>query len=234
MQNDKTNYDDHLRKHIKLKPFKCRLCLMRFETREQATVHAKTHTPAYFKCGICELAFNKREHLMEHLNTHENTKTVNQQEVIAVAQPGSTQKLLQDSINEALRVDDSSGDPKNSIQFHSCAICSVTFLNELLYTQHMKVHGPNASETASETVRKPQMAKYTKGSHSNNSIKEKHALTEDLESILNKMHSDNSGQTTNGTSSDSNVLITTQESSSGGITYNITIPQDETVSVLQK
>ena len=168
---------------------------------------------------------------MEHLNTHENAKTVNQQEVVAVAQPGqSTQKLLQDSINEALRVDDSA-DPKNSIQFHSCAICSVTFLNELLYTQHMKVHGHNA-EVASEPVRKPQMVKYTKSSHSTNSTKEKHALTEDLESILNKMHSENSGQATNGTSSDNNVLITTQESSSGGITYNITIPQDDqTVSI---
>lgn len=135
---DKQNYDDHLRKHIKLKPFKCRVCLMRFETREQASVHAKNHQPDYFKCGICNVTFNKRELLMKHLETHENVKkhpsmqkhtTVQQsqsqqqpQQQILHQQPplsqihiknevpvvnqvadSSTQKLLQASIDEALR-----------------------------------------------------------------------------------------------------------------------------------
>lgn len=48
----------------------------------------------------------------------------------------------------------------------------------------------------------------------------------DLESIFEKMHSDNVHHTgsANGATNDKNVLITTQE---GGITYNITIPQDD-------
>lgn len=170
---DKQNYDDHLRKHIKLKPFKCRVCLMRFETREQASIHAKNHQPDYFKCGICNVTFNKRELLMKHLETHENVKkhapvqkhttitTVQQSQqqqiihqqqqqpqihiksempVVNQVADSSTQKLLQASIDEALR--DTIGETidAKSIQFHSCNTCSLTFLNEKLYSQHMKMH----------------------------------------------------------------------------------------------
>lgn len=183
---DKQNYDDHLRKHIKLKPFKCRVCLMRFETREQASVHAKNHQPDYFKCGICNVTFNKRELLMKHLETHENVKkhpsmqkhttitTVQQsqsqqqpQQQILHQQPplsqihiknevpvvnqvadSSTQKLLQASIDEALRETIGETIDAKSIQFHSCNTCSLTFLNEKLYSQHMKMHtGPGVGST---------------------------------------------------------------------------------------
>nr|XP_029735695.1 uncharacterized protein LOC115270346 isoform X2 [Aedes albopictus] len=195
---DKQNYDDHLRKHIKLKPFKCRVCLMRFETREQASIHAKNHQPDYFKCGICNVTFNKRELLMKHLETHENVKKhptvqkhttittavpqhqpqqqVQQQQIIHQQPPqpqihiksevpvvnqvadSSTQKLLQATIDEALR--DTIGETidAKSIQFHSCNTCSLTFLNEKLYSQHMKMHtgpgggGAQAPISSSQTI----------------------------------------------------------------------------------
>ncbi|XP_058054977.1 uncharacterized protein LOC131206445 [Anopheles bellator] len=159
---EKTQYDDHLRKHIKLKPFKCRVCLMRFETREQASVHAKQHQPDYFKCGICNVTFNKRELLIKHLEVHDNGKkdgklTTTQQVVVHQQQPAaaaqqqgkelndSTQKLLTDTINEALR--DSIGETidAKTIQFHTCGSCSLTFLNEKLYTQHLKTHAAGAA-----------------------------------------------------------------------------------------
>lgn len=190
---DKQNYDDHLRKHIKLKPFKCRVCLMRFETREQASIHAKNHQPDYFKCGICNVTFNKRELLMKHLETHENVKkhapvqkhtTITsvqqpqqqqqQQQIIHQQQQpqpqihiksevpivnqvadSSTQKLLQASIDEALR--DTIGETidAKSIQFHSCNTCSLTFLNEKLYSQHMKMHTGGAAHTPISTINTP-------------------------------------------------------------------------------
>jgi len=46
---DKGVFDEHMRKHVtnKPKPFKCRLCSQRFETREAATVHnCRRHTDA--------------------------------------------------------------------------------------------------------------------------------------------------------------------------------------------
>uniref|UniRef100_A0A182QTX1 C2H2-type domain-containing protein n=1 Tax=Anopheles farauti TaxID=69004 RepID=A0A182QTX1_9DIPT len=175
---DKQSYDDHLRKHIKLKPFKCRVCLMRFETREQASIHAKQHQPDYFKCGICNVTFSKREQLMSHLEVHEAAKKGTKQLQSAVAQQqqhqqeqqqhqqqqqqvqqqapvtatpatatdsSSTQKLLQETIDEALR--ESIGDTIDAklIQFHTCNACSLTFLNEKLYTQHIKTHATAAA-----------------------------------------------------------------------------------------
>uniref|UniRef100_A0AAG5D6B9 C2H2-type domain-containing protein n=1 Tax=Anopheles atroparvus TaxID=41427 RepID=A0AAG5D6B9_ANOAO len=181
---DKQVYNEHIRKHgtgtatstggsgggTKLKPFKCRVCLQRFESREMASLHAKQHQPDYFKCGICNVTFNKRELLMTHLEQHENMKkdpngsskpqqqqqqqhvqqlqlqtttaTAQQQQQMKLEMAdSSTQKLLQESIDEALR--DSMGDPNNAkIQFHSCESCSLTFLSEKLYTQHMKTHVP--------------------------------------------------------------------------------------------
>lgn len=201
---DKQNYDDHLRKHIKLKPFKCRVCLMRFETREQASIHAKNHQPDYFKCGICNVTFNKRELLMKHLETHENVKkhapvqkhttitTVQQpqqqqqqpqqqQQIIHQQQQpqqpqihiksevpivnqvadSSTQKLLQASIDEALR--DTIGETidAKSIQFHSCNTCSLTFLNEKLYSQHMKMHTGGAAHTPISNIQQTTPAQIT-------------------------------------------------------------------------
>lgn len=167
---DKQQYNDHIRKHVpgatttstKLKPFKCRVCLQRFETREQASLHAKQHQPDYFKCGICSVTFNKRELLMAHLEQHETAKKEpngsSKQHVVQVQTTtqqtqqqqqqlqdkldmadSSTQKLLQESIDEALR--DSMGDSMNAkIQFHTCESCSLTFLSEKMYTQHIKTH----------------------------------------------------------------------------------------------
>ncbi|XP_055610758.1 zinc finger protein 236 isoform X2 [Uranotaenia lowii] len=202
---DKQNYDDHLRKHIKLKPFKCRVCLMRFETREQASIHAKNHQPDYFKCGICNVTFNKRELLMKHLETHENVKkhatlqkhttitTTTQQQsaqhqhqqtqqIIHQQQPqihikteagvvnqvadSSTQKLLQASIDEALRETIGETIDAKSIQFHSCNICSLTFLNEKLYSQHMKMHTAGGPGTAPLTSGSPGQQQQIGGSSS--------------------------------------------------------------------
>lgn len=63
-------FDAHSRKNIKVKPFKCRICSARFETRELAGVHAKTHCPDFFKCGTCSLTFTQKVREIE-----ENTRT---------------------------------------------------------------------------------------------------------------------------------------------------------------
>ncbi|XP_053690268.1 putative uncharacterized protein DDB_G0271606 isoform X2 [Sabethes cyaneus] len=292
---DKQNHDDHLRKHIKLKPFKCRVCLMRFETREQASIHAKNHQPDYFKCGICNVTFNKRELLMKHLETHENVKkhvpiqkhttitTVSpsvqvqqqqQQQIIHQQsqqhQPpqihiksdmpvtvnqvadSSTQKLLQATIDEALR--DTIGETidAKSIQFHSCNTCSLTFLNEKLYTQHMKMHSGNAGVQTPLTATGNQSIGGTtittsKKLISANASSLNNGGQQDLHGKLLAPGSGGSGTalTTSHSISDGdlesifekihsdksdinasdNLVITSQDNASGNITYSITLAQ---------
>lgn len=215
---DRALFQDHQRNHMKLRPFKCRMCLERFETREAAQVHAKIHSviPNGGKCRFCNRQFTNRELYETHLKTHEKFKSVSQQEVIVMGKndknAGTIQKPLTDIIKEALSEDDQDG-VNELIEFHSCNLCSLTFVNKKLYAQHMKTHDSPSDKAGSDAL-----ATSAKG-------KQQDTLG-DLESIFEKMHSDNvhHSASSNGALSDKNVLITTQE---GGITYNITIPQDD-------
>lgn len=212
---DRSLFAEHQRNHMKLRPFKCRMCLERFATREAAQNHAKIHSGG-MKCGICNRQFVKRDAFEAHMKTHEKFKSVSQQEVIVMNKgndnAGAIQKPLTDIIKEALSEEDQ--DAVNEfIEFHSCNLCSLTFVNKKLYAQHMKTHESPSGKGNDDS----QTAAYAN--------KGKSQITEgDLESIFEKMHSENV-TISNGANGNENILITTQDS--GGITYNITIPQDD-------
>lgn len=214
---DRQLFADHQRNHMKLRPFKCRMCLERFATREAAQTHAKIHSGSGMKCGICNRQFNKRELFENHMKSHEKFKSVSQQEVIVMNKGNdgidAGQKPLTEIIKEALSEEDPEA-VNEFIEFHSCNLCSLTFVNKKLYAQHMKTHeSPSSVRVVNDD------AVYGKN---------KSQITEgDLESIFEKMHSENV-TISNGSNGNENILITTQDS--GGITYNITIPQDDVIS----
>lgn len=217
--NDKQAYEEHMKKHVNLRPFKCRVCSQRFENREQATTHARTHQPDYFKCGVCNMPFQRREALVKHLESHENAKT----NVITVntstPNTNSTQRLLQASIEEALR--DTTNETEipvktldnKGIEFYSCQTCSLTFLQESIYTQHMKQHKPDGKKAGQSLIR--QDVRTTNTSILNAQAAE--LRDNDLESIFEKMHSDKT---------DIPVVVTTASNTLDQVTFNITIPQD--------
>lgn len=134
--SDRALFQEHQKNHQKPRPFKCRMCLERFETREAAQIHAKIHSnPANgFKCGICNRQFPRRELFDNHMKTHEKFKSVSQDEVITMGNKGQKnsgqiQKPLTDIIKEALSEDDQDG-VNELIEFHSCNLCSLTFVNK--------------------------------------------------------------------------------------------------------
>lgn len=237
---DKRQYDEHLKKHGKLKPFKCRICSGRFETREQASIHAKTHQPEYFKCGSCSASFPQRELLMKHFETHE--KQIKQQ---------TTQKLLQETIDEALRVDSHENvesTAEKPISFFTCDLCAVTFLQEVYYNQHMEskhktlISTNQQPTTQSQTLNTQQRQQNVQATIVNQTTNQQQSSSQsisdaDLESIFEKMHSDkneidvNAQNVTKADTGVSNVVITSQES--GGITFNITIPQGTDLNLNQ-
>lgn len=287
--SDKQNYDEHLRKHIKVKPFKCRICSMRFESRDQAAIHAKSHQPEYFKCGKCAASFPYREQLIKHFETHKQQQQVvvqtsqpQQQQIIATTSTGgvqqilttttvatthqqqqqhqpqqqqiitqdlTTQKLLQDTIDEALR--DTGGDADSKIHFFSCNICSLTFIQENYYNQHMETHKRDnntkkiiATTTGgvggtSITITTPTSNTSTSQSLIRQDVRNTNATLlhttqantisdADIESMFEKMHSDKVDTDPSGNSNSSeNLVITKQENSVGGITFNITLPPQD-------
>ncbi|XP_037930118.1 uncharacterized protein LOC119664742 [Teleopsis dalmanni] len=241
---DKVVFDEHMRKHIatgKPKPFKCRLCAQRFETREAATIHAKQHQPNYFKCGTCSMSFPKRELLVKHFEQHHPSTGTTQQTATSqsstvtvkqIQQQGTgltTQKLLQDTIDEALSesgVANAAGATEanptgaSNIQFYSCHICSLTFIQENYYNQHMDTHraekkGSNgntspastattAAHTNSTSIPSLNTAAATllsdglpttavvKGEPNTLAVQQSNpnSVDSDIESIFEKMHSD--------------------------------------------
>jgi zinc finger protein 423 len=168
----------------KLRPYKCKMCLERFETRESAQIHARIHTS--------QLKSNQERRIQIQNSSNQNR--------------APTQKPLTEIIKEALSEDDQEGEV---LEFHSCTECSLTFVNKKLYIQHMKTHDNSTEKSIEKNQSQYNKSQDTLG---------------DLESIFEKMHSENSHTTA--TNGDKNVMVTTQE---GGITYNITIPQDEDI-----
>ncbi|KAH8295856.1 hypothetical protein KR018_012503 [Drosophila ironensis] len=245
---DKGVFDEHLRKHAaggKPKPFKCRLCSQRFETREAATVHAKQHQTNYFKCGTCSMTFAKRELLVKHFEVHQNQAGagVSPKQAVSSQNP-NTQKLLQETIDEALS--DSvpaaggtatvvaSSEQENNIRFFSCSLCSLTFIQETYYNHHMETHrrdkkvvatGASALNSAATALLsdEPGEAPGKAGEEGGEQNAEA-----DIESLFEKLHSDKneSGEAQKGGGKGGEMVITSQEGS-GGITFNITIPQPD-------
>ncbi|XP_017470579.1 PREDICTED: uncharacterized protein LOC108362213 [Rhagoletis zephyria] len=313
---DKALFDEHFRKHlsgVKPKPFKCRLCAQRFETREAATVHAKQHQPNYFKCGTCAMSFPKRELLVKHFEVHQQSQqqqqqqptttatVVQHQQIVTQSAPIvkqittkqqqatsqnilTTQKLLQETIDEALSDNtvntvvssaantDVLPTAANNIRFFSCHICSLTFIQENYYNQHMEAHrqdkeGVGSGGSSGTTITTSSssgsggsmlhpsaaalLSDDNKGDGGDSGDLSSHqgggsGVEADIESIFEKMHSDkndsagdtlttsaaNTATTTNTTSatgqSSRDSLVITSQQGTGGITFNITIPQPET------
>ncbi|KAH8286537.1 hypothetical protein KR054_011056 [Drosophila jambulina] len=246
---DKGVLDEHMRKHVagKPKPFKCRLCSQRFETREAATVHAKQHQTNFFKCGTCSMTFPKRELLVKHFEVHQNPSGTAVSPKPAVSQNLNTQKLLQETIDEALSdtvpasaaggaaAVVAAGEAENNIRFFSCSICSLTFIQETYYNHHMETHrrdkkGASAGGSGALNSAAAALLSDEPGEAAGKAAEEggEQSAEADIESLFEKLHSDKneSGEASKAGSKGGEMVITSQEGS-GGITFNITIPQPD-------
>uniref|UniRef100_A0A1L8DGQ7 Putative c2h2-type zn-finger protein n=1 Tax=Nyssomyia neivai TaxID=330878 RepID=A0A1L8DGQ7_9DIPT len=246
-------YEEHVRKHNKMKPFKCRICNQRFETRESASKHAKTHQPDYFKCGDCATSFPQRELLMKHFEVHHKGAIAGQttHKVVTsvvnstpTSQSVTTQKLLQETIDEALRDTGEGIDTTKGIHFFSCNICSLTFIQETYYNQHMETHKRDTKKVVVTSVGQLPTVTSATSAQRQSLIRQDVRTTNatilgtqsttisdaDLESIFEKMHADkgeSEAVSAVQTTTSDNLVITKQSTAGGGITYNITIPQQQ-------
>ncbi|ALC44195.1 pzg [Drosophila busckii] len=238
---DKGVFDDHMRKHStgKPKPFKCRLCSQRFETREAATVHAKQHQTNYFKCSQCSLTFSKRELLVKHAEMHQQSA---EKHSTTGGAASNTQKLLQETIDEALSdsvpaqagatVVAGAAEAENNIRFFSCSICSLTFIQETYYNHHMETHRRDKKSVAAAggtTALNSAATALLSDEPNDGGVGMKDETGEqnaeaDIESLFEKLHSEKSeGEKIAG----KNEMVITSQDGTGGITFNITIPQME-------
>lgn len=181
------------------------------------------------------MSFPQRELLLKHFETHKSQQQAQPKQLVQhtiVSQ--DTQKLLQDSIDEVLR---DSGDATPKIHFFSCQVCSLTFIQETYYKQHMETHKRDSKKGAASVA---TTATHTSNSTVQSLIKQEVRTTgtpttiiqtqgnqsisdNDLEIMFEKMHSEKTEIEGNASGGES-LVITSQESSTGGYTFNITMP----------
>ncbi|KAM7357736.1 putzig isoform 1-T7 [Cochliomyia hominivorax] len=268
---DKITFDEHMRKHmagVKSKPFKCRLCAQRFETRAAATTHAKQHQGNVFKCGTCSMSFPQREMLVKHFEEHQqqqqNTQQIQQQQQVQQQQQQqqmitikqqqapqashnmlTTQKLLQETIDEALSdsttpvtttptTDVTGAASANNIRFFSCHICSLTFIQENYYNQHMETHRRGDANTTTTTTASTHKKTSTNAMVGNNSLSTLNAaalLSEAAQQDTNEMVHQNADLNVHHQQQNQQQQ---QTGTLGGSTGNNTISEADIESIFEK
>lgn len=192
---------------------------------------------------------------MKHFETHKpQQQVVQKQQIVSqiqsaqLAQPTqiavshdlTTQKLLQDTIDEALRESGESG-PK--INFYACEVCSLTFIQETYFKHHMETHqnennkkiaSTPSTVTTSTVSNTHSLIRADRVANTPTTIIQTQPNTSisdnDLEIMFEKMHSDKAEIEGNANNAEG-VVITSHESSTGGYTFNIKMAnQDATVN----
>lgn len=64
---------DHIRRHLKIRKFKCNICLKSFSTNHGLKIHHMQHTGEKpFNCMVCNQKFRRKYHVKVHMKLHDS------------------------------------------------------------------------------------------------------------------------------------------------------------------
>lgn len=123
--------------------FKCPHCSENFEAFSQLQIHLVNHTSSVtFKCVRCNIGFQTKLELIEHVKCHDDEYIL----------PGSPEEMK-----------------KATETLFSCPVCSLNFLQEDVYLEHLNIHREVEERPAEET--ETQMNLFEEGTDSKNGPK---------------------------------------------------------------
>lgn len=206
------NFDDEekLTKHMAIHTRHlntCNVCNFTSLKDDILSKHLLTHSVQSYHCAICQTSFNQKKNLYGHLEKHlvqekclkcsielssqnkllseltlgclseENTSCNNQVD--------SKGKLENDYMESLMQVDNFDSDGSN-IEFHPCPSCGLTFLNKMLFTEHMKMHNENKHQDHLDiTEAHDDVLK-----SSSVSVAGDCSIDDDLEDLFEKLHAE--------------------------------------------
>ncbi|KAK3927203.1 Zinc finger protein 675 [Frankliniella fusca] len=206
-----TNFDDegNLSRHMALhtKHFNtCNACNYTSLKDDILLKHLFTHCEQIYQCSLCKASFNQKAKLDSHLIKHliqdkcldcsiaasSQAKLLSEGELALACLGEETQSNrnhidLKENIDSQymeslIRVDSFDSDGSN-IEFHSCPNCGLTFLNKLLFTEHMKMHNKNGDDISeAHDVLKSSTV----------SVNGDCSIDDDLEDLFEKLHAETS------------------------------------------
>uniref|UniRef100_A0A1A9WWN6 C2H2-type domain-containing protein n=1 Tax=Glossina brevipalpis TaxID=37001 RepID=A0A1A9WWN6_9MUSC len=241
--------------------FKCGTCSMSFGKRELLIGHFETHQQ--------DNRTQKRKHqkninqqqrhfssVKQQVKSTSSHNMFNRQKISLTSVDGSLCETVNTSMMTHSTGDITNSAAANNIRFFSCHICSLTFIQENYYKQHMESHRYDANirnnsnlENSITAITKTFLVSETSRFETNAgeiAVQQQHASITthdvsgaisdaDIESIFEMMHSDKCESTaTTATPASSvsgskdQVVITSQADSGGAITFNVTLSGQET------
>nr|CAD7571462.1 unnamed protein product [Timema californicum] len=150
VSQDKRIFDNHLRKHVVLKLFKCKFCSKRFEDNELVRQHVdECHRSVSYGCDTCPAVFERENELIEHTKSHE-TLQLDQNEVgqgpVEIKGVGNLDLTTEPTgltnvdVSCTEQTVQNNANSSEEIEFLICSTCSISFVNESMYSEHMKTH----------------------------------------------------------------------------------------------
>lgn len=198
-------YSKHMESHI-VDCTKCGLCNFSSEKNSMLS-HVFSHGMQIFQCSLCQQVFHLKSELNDHMSSHlvgerclkcsmeqssearhltegeTSFPFVNDLFGNSETEISSKGKAMSDYVESLIRGDGFENDGSN-IEFHSCPSCGLTFLNKLLFTEHMKMHTEDTNQVsindAHEEVLKTAAENITGDC----------SIDDDLEDLFEKLHAE--------------------------------------------
>lgn len=190
---------------------KCIACHFMNSQNNELLCHVLSHGLQVFQCSICEVTVNVKLAWEEHMRSHRapdkclkcsvgptsQIKTENgiaqclsEDDTSNEVQVESKGKLANEYMESLMRTDGFDTDGCN-IEFHSCPSCGLTFLNKILFSEHIKMHDEN--QTQYHVTINNQQDEVLKNSAV--SVTGDCSIDDDLEDLFEKLHAETTSST---------------------------------------
>lgn len=153
--------EDEYSKHMSIHTIsddRCDACGVTCSDKVTLVNHILNHGEQLFSCSACPTTCNLRSELNQHIESHmirdkclkcsinhiSQAKQLTESELTLACLSETNQsvedkgKNVNEYIESLMRIDHFDSD--SSIEFHPCPSCGLTFLNKMLFSDHMKMH----------------------------------------------------------------------------------------------